>query len=127
MTKKDKPQAHIELGDDLHSKLLLYKSKRPKATKTSVIVEALELLFAQQDVEPKKDKAISLAIETYFDVPISIPKKSFYSFLYMLSKKVPDMGTVVFWGKMIYKGDDSFTNKQVFDLITEQISKSFRK
>lgn len=127
MAKKDKPQIHAEIGEDLHNKLLSYKSKRPKATKTTVVMEGLRLLFSQHDIDPKKDNVVFQVIDSYFNVPASIPKKSFYVFLYMLSQKVPHMGAVWFWGEMVYKGDETLTNEQVFGLIKEEISRLLRK
>ncbi len=120
MAKVEKPQVHAELEEQLHSKLLAYKSKRKGATKTSITVQALELYFALTSEDPRKDAALNHAIDTYFSVPRNIPHRAFYVFLYLLAEKLPEGSSKLFWSELVFKHSANLTNRKVFEMLKEK-------
>lgn len=104
---------HIALNEEMTEKLHLYSKNRAK-DKSKTIRYALDLLFSLEGLDGLKDKALKSVIERKFVVPKNIPIRSFYVFLYLLSRNYPGISSKEFWNETVYISSIERTHEEVF-------------
>lgn len=112
---------HISLTPDLDLQLSEFVKLREKGTdKSKVLRYALETLFSLEDLNPLKQAALKYSLERKFSVPKNIPLKSFYLFLYLLSKNYPEESSKDFWTEVIYISSLDKSHIDVFQEVKDE-------
>lgn len=114
---------HISLSPELDAQLEAYIKPRSKADKSKVLRYALETLFSLEDLDPLKQTALKLSIEHIFSIPKHTHFKSFFVFLYLLSKNYPQESSRDFWTDVIYLSSLDKTHEEVYFEVKDDYSR----
>lgn len=108
---------NISLPDEVIAKATEYANHPKRKRNFSAFVRyALELVFAQEQVDPSIDEALKAAIKRWVTCPFEISPRSLYILLNNIAVKYPKDSAKRFWGESHYVGPRDVSN---MDLVGE--------
>ena len=87
---------------------------------SAVMGYALEKLFEEEEVDPRKEGALAVVLGRKFAIPKGYKLRSFWLTLYMLQGQYPNTSSKKYWGEMVYLSSVDKTHKEVFTEILEE-------
>ena len=113
---------HISIPKDVKELQLKPFSKNRKQSMSATIRYAIEKLFEQEDIDPKRHAALRTVINRNFVIPSYHTLTSFWGQLIVEATKRPNGSSRKEWGDVAYRSTIDKTNREIFIQLKEQLA-----